>query len=112
MKGEQLSVEIEAGIPPGTLIAQKTGVESDTHNDVAIIMTPGGDYVLVTFMHGYKWLYYTDSFPAMAEISQLIYNTYNPNQPMTKLRDRTDYQCVLDKTLLSKLQTTTFPAIR
>ncbi|HVO42915.1 MAG TPA: serine hydrolase [Aggregatilineales bacterium] len=112
MEGEQLTVEIQAGIPAGTPIAQKTGVTSEVHNDAAIIMTPGGDYVLVEMMHNRLWLSYLDSFPVMAEISRMVYNSYNPSAPLAAVRDRGDNSCKIDKALLSALRQGHFPPIR
>jgi beta-lactamase class A len=112
MNADQLTVEIQAGIPAGTYIAQKTGVGNDIHNDAAIIMTPGGDYVIVEMMHNPVWLSYLDSFPVMAEVSRLVYNDYNPTAPLTKIRDRGDNSCKVPKSLLDALVKGTFPPLK
>lgn len=46
LKGQTRKWKIPAGVPEGTVTANKTGELSDTENDVAIVYSPGTDYVL------------------------------------------------------------------
>jgi hypothetical protein len=74
-------VLILAGVPEeGTIVAHKHGWIGDTHADAGIVLSPGGDYVLVMFMwDNVDWLDYQISFPLMAGISQATFNYFNPD---------------------------------
>lgn len=74
-------VLILAGVPEeGTIVAHKHGWIGDTHADAGIVLSPGGDYVLVMFMwDNVDWLDYQVSFPLMAGISQATFNYFNPD---------------------------------
>jgi beta-lactamase class A len=74
-------VLILAGVPEeGTLVAHKHGWVSDTHADAGLVLSPGGDYVLVVFMwDNVDWLDYQVSFPLIAGISQATFNYFNPD---------------------------------
>ncbi len=74
-------VLILAGVPEeGTVVAHKHGWIADTHADAGIVLSPGGDYVLVMFMwDDVDWLDYQVSFPLMAGISQATFNYFNPD---------------------------------
>jgi beta-lactamase class A len=69
---------IEAGLPSRTKIAHKHGWTSDTHADAGLVFTPGGDYVLVIFLHRPEWLQWEESAPLIADISTAVYNYFNP----------------------------------
>jgi hypothetical protein len=74
---------LRAGLPEGTRIGHKHGwiQESDglLHSvaDVAIIYTPGGNYVLTIFMDQSNQLVYDPANALVADISRAIYNYYN-----------------------------------
>ena len=72
---------IEEGVPPETPVAHKHGWISDTHADAGIIMSPGGDYVLVTYMYKPDWLEWEISSPLLADISRAAYNYFNFDDP-------------------------------
>lgn len=88
MRANQLNNLIEGGVPEGTLVAHKQGWSQDTHGDAAYISTPGGDYILVIFLHQRKFLMSGGSFPVMAEISRLTYNAFNPTAPLKEVRSQ------------------------
>jgi beta-lactamase class A len=71
---------IEAGVPAGTEVAHKHGWISDTHADAGLVFTPGGDYVLVIFLHGPQWLQWEESAALIADISTAAYNYFNPSR--------------------------------
>ncbi|MDJ0756322.1 MAG: serine hydrolase [Ardenticatenaceae bacterium] len=72
---------IEEGVPSETQVAHKHGWISDTHGDAGIVYSPGGDYVIVMFLHQNNWLEWAVSSPLMADISQATYNYFNFDAP-------------------------------
>lgn len=78
---------IEAGVPEGTRVAHKHGWVStygiiNTIGDAGIIFTPGGDFVLVIFLHHPEQLIWDPSAKLIADLTEAIYNFYNlPPQP-------------------------------
>lgn len=81
MKLNHIGSLIEEGVPPDTPVAHKHGWISDTHGDAGIVMTDGGDYVLVVFMYKPEWLEWEVSSPLLADISQATYNYFNFDNP-------------------------------
>ncbi len=81
MKLNKIGSLIEEGVPPGTEVAHKHGWISDTHGDAGIVFSPGGDYVLVTYMFKPDWLEWEVSSPLLADISQATYNYFNFDSP-------------------------------
>jgi hypothetical protein len=71
---------MEIGLPSGTRVAHKHGWISDTHADAGLVFTPGGDYVLVVFLHRPEWLKWEESAPLIADISTAAYNYFNPSR--------------------------------
>jgi beta-lactamase class A len=71
---------IEAGVPEGTNVAHKHGWAANTHGDSGIVFSPGGDYVLVEYLHASEWLEWEISSPLMADISRATYNFFNLGQ--------------------------------
>ncbi len=78
MSENRINSLIEAGVPPGTVVAHKHGWTTDTHADVGLVFTPGGDYVLVIFLHRADWLGWDESASVIADISRAAYNYFNP----------------------------------
>jgi hypothetical protein len=53
-----------------------------THADAGIVISPGGDYVLVEYLHqNGDWLQSSVSFPILREISRAVYNYFNYDHP-------------------------------
>jgi beta-lactamase class A len=103
----------EAGVPLGTNIAHKHGWNDDTHGDAALVMTPGGDYVLVIMMHQKGWLASEESFPVAAEISRLTYNTFNLNTPLQEINLQTvPADCTAPDQLIADFTRSELPSIK
>lgn len=74
---------IEAGTPDGTKIAHKHGWVSDiyaiirTIGDAGIVYTPGGNYILVTFVSHPEQLIWDQASGLIADLSRAVYNYYN-----------------------------------
>lgn len=77
----------KAGVPEGTVVAHKHGWKADTHGNAALVLTPGGDYVLVMMAYQPEWLVFSESLPLVAETSRLMYNYLNPDAPLAEIRD-------------------------
>ena len=79
---------LKAGVPADIRVAHKHGWVNDTHGNAGIFFTPGGDYVLVVMLYKPEFLEFTTvSLPTLAELSRMVYNHYNPNQPMPSVRE-------------------------
>lgn len=75
---DEVPVLIAAGIPAGTPIAHKHGWVADTRADAALILSPGGDYVLVIYLYNPGWVDWDQTNSIMSGISQLFYAYFNP----------------------------------
>ncbi len=80
-----IGVLIKAGLPEGTRIAHKHGwiIEYDgllhTMGDASIVYTPGGDYILVIFMHQPTQLVFDPANKIFSDLSRAVYNYFNLN---------------------------------
>ncbi len=73
---------IRYGVPAGTPVSHKHGWARGTHADAGIVLSPGGDYVLVEYLHRPgSWLQADESFPILREISRAVYNYFNFGDP-------------------------------
>lgn len=78
---------LKSGVPQEIIVSHKHGWISDTHGNAAVFYTPGGDYVLVMMLYKPNRLdFIEESLPLFAEVSQEIYNHYNPARSLTKTR--------------------------
>ncbi len=77
---------IEEGVPSDLRVAHRHGWQTDTYGDAGIIYTPGGDYVMVQFMHKSGWLAWEISSPLMADLSLATYNYFNFDEPYLSQR--------------------------
>jgi len=74
---------IEAGLPPSASIAHKHGWVREldgllhTMSDVALVFTPGGDYVLNIFIYDPDRLDFDQGNRVFARVSQTVYNFFN-----------------------------------
>jgi beta-lactamase class A len=78
----KIGVLIEAGVPDGTKVAHKHGWVStngiiNTIGDAGIVYTPGGNYVLVIFLHHPDQLVWEPASKLLSELSRAVYNYYN-----------------------------------
>ncbi len=72
---------IGAGIPEDVPLAHKHGFLYDTHADVGVVFSPGGDYVIVHFQYApTDWLVWAISQPVFEDISFATYNFFNIGQ--------------------------------
>ncbi len=84
---------IEVGTGVEGCVAHKHGWTNETDgllhtiSDVGIVYSPGGDYVLVIFMHSTTQLLFDTGNLLFARLSQSIYNAYNPYQQSTVYTD-------------------------
>ncbi|MFK7802647.1 MAG: serine hydrolase [Anaerolineae bacterium] len=73
---------IRFGVPEDVPVAHKHGWAYNTHGDVGIVLSPGGDYVIAQYLHqDTEWLPANISFPILREISRSVYNYFNPDNP-------------------------------
>jgi hypothetical protein len=68
---------LEAGTPPEVPIAHKHGWIGDSHADVGIVFSPGGDYVFSVFLYRPEWLEWELSSETMADLARATYNYFN-----------------------------------
>ena len=78
----RLPVLLTAGLPEATPIAHKHGWVSvngiiNTIGDAGIVYTPGGNYVVVIFLHHQDQLIWESASALISRMSQAIYNFYN-----------------------------------
>ncbi len=78
----KIGVLIEAGVPDGTKVAHKHGWVStngiiNTIGDAGIVYTPGGNYVLVIFLHHPEQLVWEPASDLLADLSRAVYNYFN-----------------------------------
>lgn len=77
----QIGVLIEAGVPEVTRVAHKHGwTESPLRwlSDVAVVYTPGGDYVLSVFLWNDPEMIWEPTSELVADLSRAVYNYFNP----------------------------------
>ncbi|GEM_PF-526090 len=75
LKAQTRTWKIPAGVPAGTVTANKTGELDDTENDAAIIFSPGGDYVLCVMATGLANVGTAQS--QIAALSGMVYQYFN-----------------------------------
>jgi beta-lactamase class A len=73
---------IEGGVPDGTPVAHKHGWVTYfgvmySLGDAGVVYTPGGNYVLVVFLHHPTQLVWDPAARLVANLSRAIYNYYN-----------------------------------
>lgn len=74
---------IRFGVPEEAPVSHKHGWAGNTHGDAGIVFSPGGDYVIVTYLAQPEsdWLVHDVSFPILREISRATYNYFNFEEP-------------------------------
>jgi hypothetical protein len=83
LASNQIAVLIQAGVPTGVTVAHKHGWANEndglihTIGDVAIVYTPGGNYVLSIFVHHTVQALFDPVNNLFAEISRATYNFFN-----------------------------------
>ncbi len=89
MNGNRIGVLIEKGVPENTRVAHKHGWIEDTHGDVGIVFTPGGDFVLAMMFYNESFLDYQKYWPIMESLARAAYNLFNPDAPLLHAREST-----------------------
>jgi beta-lactamase class A len=83
LAGNRIGLLIEAGLPPGATAAHKHGWVQEldgqfrSMSDVAIVFTPGGNYILNIFIYDAVRLDFDQGNRLIARLSQTVYNFYN-----------------------------------
>jgi beta-lactamase class A len=73
---------IRFGVPEGTPVSHKHGWARATHADAGIVLSPGGDFVIVEYLdQPGDWLLADISFPILREIARAAYNYFNMDDP-------------------------------
>jgi len=77
---------IRFGVPESVRVSHKHGWDEVTHGDAGIVFSPGGDYVMVEYLHfpGGDFLLHDFSFPILRQFAQLTYNYFNFEEPYTE----------------------------
>jgi beta-lactamase class A len=78
----RLPVLLTAGLPEATPIAHKHGWVTtngviNTIGDAGIIYSPGGNYIMVVFLHHPKQLIWESASTMVSNLSTAVYNFYN-----------------------------------
>ncbi|HSH02307.1 MAG TPA: serine hydrolase [Anaerolineae bacterium] len=77
----QLDGFIKGGLPAGTKLAHKHGWIDDTHGNVGVVFTPGGDYLIAIALYQEIYLEWGVSSPTIETISALTYAHFNDPAP-------------------------------
>jgi beta-lactamase class A len=83
LASNRIGLLIEAGLPPGATAAHKHGWVQEldgqirSMSDVALVFTPGGDYVLNIFIYDALRLDFDQGNRLVARLSQTVYNFFN-----------------------------------
>lgn len=85
---------LKSGVPADTRFAHKHGWTDPTHTNAGIFFTPGGDYIVTMALQsnrldatGNRYLSFGQTLPLFAETSRQIYNYFNPDAPMSAIRE-------------------------
>lgn len=87
MSNNTVDALLKAGVPADTRVAHKHGWIEETHGNAAVFFTPGGDYVIAMMLYQPTFLNFQESLPVIAEVSRMVYNYFNPDQPQAFIRD-------------------------
>ena len=84
---------IRFGVPETVRVSHKHGWDEVTHGDAGIVFSPGGDFVMVEYLHypDGDFLLHDFSFPILRQFTQLTYNYFNFEDPYTEnVQDRAE----------------------
>lgn len=108
LTGNKIGRLIELGTPNDTKIAHKNGWAGTTARganvgDVSIVYSPGGNYILVIYLWEARATDdgrgSIDAWRAVEGLSRVVYNYFNPEQPLTVARTpenpNTAIECVM-----------------
>lgn len=83
LSANKIGILIEGGLGPGTTAAHKHGWVQEldgllhSMSDVAIVFSPGGDYVLCIFIYDPERLDFDQGNRLITRLSQTVYNFFN-----------------------------------
>jgi beta-lactamase class A len=98
MAQNKIGVLFEAGVPEGTRVAHKHGwtEESDGYlhsiSDVGIVFGQETDYLLIVFLYDRDQLIFDPANKLIAQLSQVVYNYFNPNHQIPWMFGPIDYR--------------------
>ncbi len=74
---------IRFGVPESVPVSHKHGWDFVTQGDAGIVLSPGGDYVIVEYVTdpNSDWLSHEIGFPILREISRATFNYFNFENP-------------------------------
>lgn len=74
---------IRIGVPENVTVSHKHGWgDGLTYGDAGLVMSPGGDYIIVIYIHKPDgWLESDVSFPILWKLSRMTYNYFNFTDP-------------------------------
>jgi len=84
MKKQKYRWGIWKGVPKGTKVANKTGNLTKVLNDVGIVYSPAGDYIVSIFTHGFATK--KQARKIINEVSKIVYDSYTGSGRATKTR--------------------------
>ncbi|WP_339868187.1 serine hydrolase [uncultured Algoriphagus sp.] len=76
-----------SGIPAGVNVASKQGMVNSSRSEVFLVNAPEGDYVCAIFTNNNEdksWNYDNEAWVITREISNFIWNYFNPSQPYSQ----------------------------
>jgi beta-lactamase class A len=76
MRNQRYRWGIWKGVPPGVIVADKTGNVDKVLNDVGLVYSPAGNYILSVFTCGFEKQ--RDAKKVINRISEIVYNAYVP----------------------------------
>jgi beta-lactamase class A len=74
MKNQKFRWGLAKGVPRRVEVADKTGNLDNICNDVGIVFSPAGDYVLAVFTHGFTNK--NNAKKLIKQVSKTVYATY------------------------------------
>lgn len=74
----------EAGTPADVPIAHKHAWIGDSHADVGVVFSPGGDYAFSVFLYRPGWLEWELSSETMTDLARATYNYFNGEWRVTE----------------------------
>ena len=74
LKKQTRKYKISAGVPKGTVVANKTGETSRVQHDAGIVFSPAGDYIICVLVSDYNS---EGVIRKISEISKATYNFFN-----------------------------------
>lgn len=84
MKRQKYRWGIWKGVPKGTKIANKTGNLTKVLNDVGVVYSPKGNYIISVFTHGFSTK--KEARKIINEVSKIVYDSYTGSGAAVKIR--------------------------